>query len=690
MKRVRSGDFAQRWRAARACARCHRLKSRCVYEDPEHASCRRCYALEIACSVEADPTAQTARRRPAMKLPARTPDQILRKVQRLLADAEREFSRMPGADHEGENGEEHLHKNTTVFQQPRPAQDVLSSLISEAEACARYACFHERMAIYFPVLTFPGHLRDFRQAMAASPLLVLACIYVTTICDHGLSEAHQNRRLGSQVLEYLDKALAQTIYVEAADLSYHIVFACMILSLWGVPPLRVHQYKSHIDLITAYSVAVCIDAGNVSLVNPLAVLSDDSVERNNLRSFLAVYCSCGSLNFSLPRFNFATWSPRHNLAMELLSRPLSGTLPSQGDRFLCFYSRVIRVGKQLSDFLTESGVSMNLLTSEEERGGLAGLCPPGPRANSLRFQKLVADLSVYEKNLTDTVSESGILGGLTQSAVAPGERFCLLLTYYHLVMMIHDNLVSCCIYNLTVDNQVQPQGMYFPQQDKDLIMEHIRKFGEICGRILGCFIELNASGVTGYPTFFYYRALTALISLIRLLILVKSDILQVYFPEIQSVRFRLPCLYAEVLKIVDSSKEHFDLQVCERFSDLLQRIGRWVPVVAANDNELSTDSNDGIDFLELTDISKGQEVEKFAARQMLRNDDGKLTPMAISALIVDAEDEHASRGQDLMSDNAPKPASFSIKEMFKGIDEDIIRYLNPFDTLDAGFSFTFD
>ncbi|KAF8003789.1 hypothetical protein HF325_001237 [Metschnikowia pulcherrima] len=103
----------------------------------------------------------------------------------------------------------------------------------------------------------------------------------------------------------------------------------MVLSLWDVPPSRVHQYKSQIDLITAYSVAICIDAGKVLGTAPL---TDESAERNNLRSFLAVFCLGGSLNISLPRFNFVAWTSRHDFAAKLLLRPLHG-LPTNRDKF---------------------------------------------------------------------------------------------------------------------------------------------------------------------------------------------------------------------------------------------------------------------------------------------------------------------------------------------------------------------
>ncbi|KAM9914240.1 hypothetical protein OXX69_000833 [Metschnikowia pulcherrima] len=778
-------EFAERWRVARACARCRRLKSKCVYESPAHQTCKRCFSLKLKCSVEADPTAPAAKRR-QMRLPQRTPDQIMSKVARLLADAEKEFSRMPDmevarldwtasadptdfcdpadpAEHSvgsadtssrlkeisqaalrlyqqserlyrafsdtaaiesAETGPESRNRTLPWPQKaaetisPKnfrpasaqsndssqiPAISVLAStnsasapsetataatflynLMSEAEARARYEYFHKNMACSFPVLSFPSFLQIFPSALESCPLLVLACIYVTTLRDRGLSERGNDRAVGAQIIAFLDQSLAQTVFVEASNLSYHLVFACMVLSLWDVPPSRVHQYKSQIDLITAYSVAICIDAGKVSGTAPL---TDESAERNNLRSFLAVFCSGGSLNISLPRFNFVAWTSRHDFAAKLLLRPLHG-LPTNRDKFLCYYARVIREGKQLADFLTDNGVSMNLLTSAEERGGFQGLDPANPHKHSLQFKKLVNDLMVFKAKLTDVISESGVLTDGMSDKVDPGEKSCLLLTYYYLIMMIHDNLVSWCIYKLTADSSLQAQERFFPEIDKSLILEHVIKFGEACERILDCFIGFTANGVSDFPTFFYYRAVSTLIALIRVSILVKSDISQQYFPEIHCVRFRLPALYAEVSQLVEDSKQKFDSQVCERLTEVLGRIGHWVKVV--DERHQPTSHNGDVDFLKLTGLSQGQEVEKLMAPQTANMRANVNSPAKQNSIGI-AADTPDGNGHDFSgSASAPiQTANFSIQKMFKGIDEDIIAFLNPFDTLDTSFSFNF-
>lgn len=52
-------EFALRWRGVRACARCHRLKMKCVYLDPEHQQCQRCFQVDAVCLMEEDSYTET-------------------------------------------------------------------------------------------------------------------------------------------------------------------------------------------------------------------------------------------------------------------------------------------------------------------------------------------------------------------------------------------------------------------------------------------------------------------------------------------------------------------------------------------------------------------------------------------------------------------------------------------------------
>ncbi|GMM28803.1 hypothetical protein DAMA08_015190 [Martiniozyma asiatica (nom. inval.)] len=56
-------EFVNKFRRLRACARCHRLKMRCVFEDPTYESCTRCFKSGLACSMTQDPTQSKAKTR---------------------------------------------------------------------------------------------------------------------------------------------------------------------------------------------------------------------------------------------------------------------------------------------------------------------------------------------------------------------------------------------------------------------------------------------------------------------------------------------------------------------------------------------------------------------------------------------------------------------------------------------------
>ncbi|ODV62325.1 Zn(II)2Cys6 transcription factor domain-containing protein ASCRUDRAFT_74731 [Ascoidea rubescens DSM 1968] len=60
-------DFANKWRQVRACARCHRLKMRCAYDDPSYTSCKRCFSAGVECSLYHDPTSKFKTTRPRKK-----------------------------------------------------------------------------------------------------------------------------------------------------------------------------------------------------------------------------------------------------------------------------------------------------------------------------------------------------------------------------------------------------------------------------------------------------------------------------------------------------------------------------------------------------------------------------------------------------------------------------------------------
>lgn len=734
-------QFATKWKVAKACARCHRLKSKCIFEDPTYDSCRRCYALGIKCSVDEDPTADNAKRRNQPRKAA----QVAARIEKLLQSVETEMQNFENGlldmDDTGASKftvqaarlqvlgtklAENVNKgNGTKIVEPLPDIETSGELFDETsglprvsltsnlayelifthkfltyeEAKSRYEYFQRQMLIYYPIISLPKSLEDFDTILQESALLLVTCIYVTTVTDHGLSGdggGAANRKLNQVLRYYVNRVLASHIYVEASSFSYHTVLACLILSLWCVPPDKVGQFKSQVDLMSSFCLSLCIDVGNVTMYEREAILDDDSTERNNLRSFLGLYCCCGSLGFSLPRFKLVAWSKRHELTIKRLLESSGKNIPTRNDRFLCYYARIIRVGQELFDYFAVNGVSMHFLSSEEKSSGLGGL--PISRleeSGTLPLANITLVLKNYESTLRAILYESGFINedSLTPKEEAPKEKYALLLTYYQLMMMTHDNLVSWCICRLTAEKNKLPTSK--DSEDSLLIAQHIIKFGEICEKILQCFININEEPTINYPTFFFYRALHALISLIRLSVLVKSEILSSRLMSLNQVRFNLQSYFEQISAAVETNKTLYDLTICHRISQILQRISKWVHVVANYDKLLNLSDAVNIDFIKLTDMSKGQEIEKLKdplqRRSSLKRQklDDAVVPEITKVQHTETRDtEEKEFFRDVLRFAADPTESrytpnYSIQEIFKEIDQDILRYLNPFDTTDA-------
>lgn len=727
--------FATKWKVARACARCRRVKTKCTFDDPSYDSCGSCYRLGIMCSLEVDPTAKSASRRNSKKKPA----QVAARIEKLLQNVESEILslsriclgeddaslsklallgarlREMGSTLAENNGMESdstaLPSSTESEHGKYPDILIEANLARELifthkfmlyeEAKQRFDHFQNQMLIYYPIISLPKSLKNFDVILLQNALLLVTCIYVTTVNDHGFSKAGgaaANRKLNDVLGYYVNRLLANRIFVTANDFSYHMVLSCLILSLWCVPPDKVGQFKSQIDLISSFSLSLCIDVGNVTMYDKSAISDDDSIERNNLRSFLAIYCCCGSLGFSLPRFKLVAWSKRHELSVRKLLEKSGKKLPSRNDRFLCYYARIIRVGQELFDYFAVNGVSMHFLSSEDKSSGL-GILPVSrlEESGTLPLSNITVVLKNYESALRTILNESGYINeeSLTPKDEAPKEKYSILLTYYQLMMMTHDNLVSWCICRLSAEKGKAPTSQN--SEDALLIAQHIIKFGDICEKILQCFIDINAEPTVNYPTFFFYRAIHALISLLRLLVLAKSEILSSRLLNLSLVRFNLLVYFDKITEIFEKGKIIFDLTICERMSLILQRISKWVHVVANYDRLVNLSDAANIDFIKLTDMSKGQEIEKLRdpllrtshKRQKLEDTvKPEDSPVAAHSGINRKFEEKEYFPDVLRYAEDPSELSrytqnYSIQEIFKGMDQDILRYLNPFDPVEA-------
>ncbi|OVF09371.1 putative molybdopterin synthase sulfur carrier subunit [Clavispora lusitaniae] len=752
-------DFASKWKVAKACARCHRLKSKCVYEDPTYSSCKRCYDLGIKCSADEDPTAETARRR-KIKTPS--------KLERLVRAVESEVDKIArgegngngtalkedgkGASTDGENsgnGKPHqtqvengtLHQSKSKGQLSKrekdpqqasvssflasalssgsdssfpflPCQDNLAycairleraagrlslargldpayiwkNIITEDEARRRFFYFHNEMLPWHPVICFPQSFQDFDHLLSVSPLLLLSCILVTTISDHGLSSSTENRLLHSRLNDLINHAIARDVFVEARDFSLPMILSCLVLALWREPPEQTNQFKAQFDMMTAVSISLCMDVGNLAMFSPAALSKDDSVERNSVRSFLAVYASCGSLGLSLPRYQLVSWTWRHDLATKKLLEP-HGSLPSPNDVFVCRFAQIICEAQKLSDYFCANGVSMHVLSSIDRSDGLGcvAMLGPDPRVPA-SVSEVEAVLERHHAALKSAIVSSGYVDeNLHPVPEAPKGKYCLLFTYYQVMMVAYDNLVSWCFSVLTSAASNDPLWAH-------LLAQNIQKFGVFCTGLLNLFLVVNTDNhnLVNYPTFFMYRSLHAIVSLVRLEILIKSEVVAARSIPVRSFYDDLQKYHMQVVRIIENNQHSI---VCARAMHTLQRITRWVNIVG--DHQKFRNVN--IDFVGFTKMSKGVEIEKLAEPQdkqdqvdasesIHKRQDVELDNASNKRQKLESSEYSSafsvSRFASDPTESAHYTNSCSIQEIFKEMDEDILSFLNPFDTTD--------
>lgn len=616
------------------------------------------------------------------------------------------------------------------------------AILSEDEARRRLAYFRSHMYPCYPIVALPD---SFDEMLHSTPVLLLTCIYATTIADHRLSAPGAlNTALNAALDRHISRVLTSDLYINARGFSLAMIHTCIILALWREPPGAVDHYKAQMDLVASLSVSLCMDVGNVALLRPDHAAS--ARDRDNLRAFLSVYCSCGLLGFLLPRFRLVLWSWRHKLAAHRLLLPRHH-VPSADDVFLCRYSRFICVSQQLHSFLLDHGVHTQILRSvdpDEHAAYMRRLAPDMLPRSAIAAVGSV--LHEHEAILAAALADAGCADdSLEPVAEAPKGKYVLLFTYYQVLMVAHDNLVSWGFALLTrpegsgADSVPEgsgadsiPEGsgtasvpessvpgslpggsvpgslprnslpersshlsaprFSVPQHSvahlsgavpstapsasvtPQLLIPYINRFAVLAQKLLHLFVAINASNSVDYPTFFMYRALHALVCLIRIQILLKSDFFAAA-DSVDPVHGLLQLLHSQVVQIVQRDRL---LMVFQRVAPVLDRISRWVNIVC--DHRKFRDIN--IDFIGFTDMSKGLEIEKLAEPQRKR---AKL------------HCQNSAEDDKLLAPSAPFPEprvsadflemfghiDFSIQEIFKELDEDVVRYLNPFDTNDG-------
>lgn len=685
-------QFSSKWRVAKACARCHRLKSKCVYEDPTFKTCKRCFNLGLKCSVDEDPTAVNARKRKH----TRTHHQVVLRITKLLDGIEKELEfleeKLPQenseyhsqlsllsaklhlagtrlADSFGITGEKNslmtlpvVHPNTNL------AHELIFThkIMSEREARRRFIYFLDEMLPFYPLGALLKSLRDFDTLMKTDSTLLLTCIFITTVNDNEISDErpskHANRRLHEVLGHFITTEISKHIFERATDFSYHLAITCLILSLWTIPSDRKGQFRSQIDLVNAHGVSLCADVSNVPTYQLQALADDDSVERNKLRTYLAVYGCCGSLSFSLPRFRIVAWCLRHDIAIKQLLTRHNDSIPTSEDIFLCCFTRLVRKGQEIFDFFISHGVTVSFLSTEAKT-------KPGIRPEDTTLASISSKLEGYKLELVQILSDSGLIDPHTLSPRPEAEvrKYCLIIVYHQLMMMTHDTLLSWQIFHMKPDADNTP---IVP-----LIKHHVSRFREACEAILGCYLDMNEVSSKNYPTFLQYRCVHSLISLVRLMILIKTKGKGFELDGFDEIRTRLDYYIGNVQKVLTRNAENHDSIVSARVKLIIDRIVKWKKVVE------SLKSSMKLDYINITQTMKGQEMEKLKDPSSGSSNGRKRVKVETTELQAKQAENSPDSGTSFDPEDFlpqfPDLTMASNTEIFKDFDRDFLRFLNP-------------
>lgn len=661
-------DFASRWRQVRACARCHRLKMKCIYDNPSHSACRRCFSSGIACSLDDDPTAKQAKKK--RKLPRKLEPTLLEQLRQI---EESVFEQDPGEIDGYEarkiidsiltriNGKDSNRSSEQDTNTPRmwsanpevsenlpeispddnlTRELIANNIITIEELRARFSFFLEHMLPYCPLVSFSSNQLEFDFQLENSPILLISCVFATTINNNTNAmkldgDLETNRQLQSTLLHYLDLYLANRVFFEAKKFLLLLVTACLVLSLWCIVPNN-GNHKNQIKLLLAYNVSLCMGLGD-STKHTNSQFEDENGGRNALRTFLAVYCCCSSLGLSLPRFKLPTWSKDHEFAFSVLARNPASPMT---DICLCSVSKLVKVGHEALEILS----------------------PDGAKSSSTNTMLII---DAYVHQLAAILKESNISldGHLKIVHKESREEYLVSFIYYQILMNIYDNIVTTNMTNLPINEELSL-----------LVLGLIIKLTTVCENLLECFVELSNESIN-YPTFFFYKPFHALVILIRLKLILKSGFLKLNCNLTTSSDDSTVQSYINKIdEIMKENESKWDLNISVNMSSVLTKVKKWMNVCSKFKGRSEHNASDpsAQHLLSLIMNSKNKEIESLEPPQEHNHDKSQYS------------DHHQTEpGMEASFENA-------IEEIFKEMDLDLSRALNPFESIMATSDYPFE
>ncbi|AOA62488.1 hypothetical protein PP7435_CHR2-0234 [Komagataella phaffii CBS 7435] len=561
-----STPVVEEFRKLKACARCHRLKIRCKFVDHSYKSCVNCYTANLECSMTLDPTLATAKPRPRKKIKAmekqnalselhshldlglqalnnlkneHSDKETIEKESTHLFLAQKKLTNMINlVSHEITSRATNSSEGKTASSANSMKEGVVRAvpklplipfesnivreitklgLISLKECSTRFSFFVNEMLEYWPCVNLSLYADDFESLLDKDPLLLLGCISVTCL---------NNPDLHDTLLYYLERNLTQRV-TTTGDISISIIKIYTILSLWSSPPKRWGSYKHQLNLLTAMNLTLCLDLGNEKFRNNSKVLENSSEEREIIRTYVGVYCCCSSLALSLPRFKVVTWNDSFDQSVKLL---LMGET-NQNDKFLAYYAQFLKVGH---DYFTifSPDLSMGTLITDIEQ--LKSLCEE------------------FERAISKCLASSGLLSGSCK------QRFLISIIYYQVLM---------CCYDFIVCKVIFQTSLFLHYSEDHFYLSVLNKLIRSAEKIIDSFLNICELS-TNFPTFFYYRPMHALVSLIRVRLLVVSQKLNLEI-DVEREYDRI----SQIMKTI--SKKSL---VAKKMSTILSIVQKWMKV----------------------------------------------------------------------------------------------------------------
>lgn len=580
-------DFANKFRRLRACARCHRLKMRCVFEDPNYESCTRCFKAGLRCSATVDPTSAMAKPRPRKKCKIKGTGPLVN-LQVSINEANKyikTFQEENYSEVDAELNEEnlamlqdqlaevqrllahtlaiHRRRNSTNEADRREANTINSikagsvksvpglpwiskdanivkelikiGIITDTETSQRLEYFKTELYPYWPCISFPKHY-TYSWLLDNEPLLLLGCITVTTLNEPDLHDT---------LLYYLEEALSLRVAI-TGNITVSMIDVYSILSLWCSPPKKWGSYKHQMSLMMALSLTLCLDIGNEACKHSSTVLTDDSFDKQMVRTYMSVYASCGSLGLSLPKFKVVNWTPVHEKCSHLLIKGET----NQSDKFLHFFTRLVSIGEEIFQFFCPNGFNKKLSLANTQ-----------PKGTSKEFKitnnELRSTMIGYEQRMQTLARDSKLFSTSSKA------KNLLSIIYYQLLMTMYDYVVCHVLDKREVVTEVYLQTLTRLVKASEKVIE---SFTQLCNQ------------TSNFPTFFYYRPMHALVALIRARLLIKAQHLDLDVDVEKD--YKKVC--ASIKNISSRSI------VAKKMSVILTRVSKWMKVSNKFDKTGST------------------------------------------------------------------------------------------------------